>query len=551
MTTNHSLSVLFPPARRTAGFKKAIASRCTGSGWKLAALLCCLANPATAAVFDNFTYVDNGSTVTITDYPTNATGAVVIPQTILDPVTLQQDTVTGIGFEAFRDCTQITSVSIPSGVTSIGNSAFYNCTALAALSISPSVTGLGIGTYAFYNCLSLSSVSLPFGVATIGANAFYFCKGMTSLTIPTSVTSIGVGAFYSCTGLTTVALPSSITSIPSGVFYSCSGLTSVTIPSTVTSIGIEAFRYCSGLTSVTLPPNLLSLQNRAFANCRGLTSVTIPASVNSIGSDVFLICSALTSIAVAEDNSYYSSSPDGVLFNEAQTTLIAFPPGKGGGYSIPATVMSVGSKAFYTCEKLVGVTFPPGLMSIGTQAFSTCGLLRYANFTGDEPFISSNVFELAGPGFAVYYLGTIEYFTISVESGSPTWSVFEYPAFEMGADNTPESGWLLSKGLPANSAMLSDTDGDGVSLLLAYALNLDPIDNLTQKVPQPVFGVNQMSLNFYSGNSAITYRVKTSTDLVNWTEDGVALSAPDANQVRTATVAITGPAQYMRLEVNN
>lgn len=549
MTTNHTLSVPFPPARGTAGLNKTIHSQCTG--WKLAALFCCLATPAMAAQTGDFTYVDNGSTVTITDYPTSATGAVVIPQTIFDPLTLQEDTVTGIGFEAFRDCTQITSVSIPSGVTSIGNNAFYNCTGMTTVSISPAVTGLGIGTYAFYNCLSLNSISLPFGVASIGANAFYFCKGMTSVSIPTSVTSIGNGAFYSCTGLTTVAIPTSVISIPSGAFYSCSGLLSVTIPSTVTSIGIEAFRYCSGLTSVTLPPNLLSLQSRAFANCRGLTTISIPATVTSIGTDVFSICSALTSISVAEANTSYSSSPDGVLFNEAQTTLIAFPPGKGGGYSIPSTVMTVGNKAFFTCEKLVGVTFPPGLLSIGTQAFSTCGSLRYANFTGDEPFISSNVFELAGPGFAVYYLSTIENFTISTESGGPTWSVFEYPAFEMGADSTPASTWLLSKGVPANSAMLSDVDGDGVSLLMAYALNLDPLENLTLKVPQPVFGANQMSMNFYSGNSAITYRVKTSTDLVDWTESGVTLSAPDVNQIKTATVTTSGPGRYMRLEVSN
>jgi BspA type Leucine rich repeat region (6 copies) len=548
MTTKHSLSVPFPPACGTAGFKKTISSQCPG--WKLAAILCCLANPLMAAELGDFTYVDNGNTVTITDYPTSATGAVVIPQTILDPVTLLEDTVTGIGFEAFRDCTQITSVSIPSGVTSIGNNAFYNCVGLATVSISPAVTGLNIGTYAFYNCLSLNSISLPFGVASIGANAFYFCKGMASVSIPTSVTSIGIGAFYSCTSLTSLVLPSSISSIPSGAFYSCSGLTAVSIPSSVTSIGIEAFRYCSALTSVTLPPNLLALQNRAFANCRGLKTITIPATVNSIGTDVFSICSALESISVAEANTSYSSSPDGVLFNEAQTNLIAFPPGKGGGYSIPATVMTIGNKAFFTCEKLVGVTFPPGLLSIGTQAFSTCGSLRYANFTGDEPFISSNVFELAGPGFAVYYLSTIENFTISVESGAPTWSVFEYPAFEMGADNTPLSGWLLSKGVPANSAASSDTDGDGVSLLMAYALNLDPLENLSSKVPQPVFGTNQMSLNFYSGNNAITYRVRTSTDLVDWTEDGVTLSAPDVNQIKTATVATSGPGRYMRLEVS-
>ncbi|MES2658619.1 MAG: leucine-rich repeat domain-containing protein [Verrucomicrobiota bacterium] len=505
----------------------------------------CMANLAAGEQSGNFTYVDNGSTVTITDYPTNATGVVDIPQSILDPVTLLQDPVVGIGFEAFRDCIQITGVSIPSGVTSIGNNAFYNCAGLTNVSISPGVIGLSIGTYAFYNCQALTGMSLPSGVTTIRANAFYFCRGMTSVTIPASVTTIEAGAFYSCSGLTSVVVPSGITSIAGGVFYSCSGLTSVTIPSTVTGIGLEAFRYCSGLTSVTLPPNLTTLGNRAFANCRGLTAITIPATVTSIGTDVFSICSALTSITVADANLHYSSSPDGVLFNEAQTTLIAFPAGKGGGYSIPATVTSIGSKAFFTCEKLVGVTLPVDLFSIGTQAFSTCGSLRYANFTGNAPDIISNVFELAAPGFAVYYLSTAQDFT------TPTWSIFEYPAFEMGANGTPGSNWLLSKGLPANSAMLSDSDGDGVNLLMAYALNLDPFANLTKKVPQPVFGTGQMSLSYFAGNNAVTYSVKTSTDMVDWTETGVSLSAPDTSQMRTATVVAPGGNRFMRLEVSH
>lgn len=320
----------------------------------------------------------------------------------------------------------------------------------------------------------------------------------------------------------------------------------MTIPSTVTSIGIDGFRYCSGLVSVALPPNLGSLGNRAFANCRGLNSISIPASVLSIGSDVFYICSSLTSISVADANPNYSSSPDGVLFNKGKSTLIAYPAGKSGGYSVPAGVTSIGAKAFHTCERLVGVTFPEFFGSIGIDAFTSCSSLKYANFKGDAPTVSSNIFQFAASGFTVYYFDTATEFT------TPTWTLFDYPAFSMGSGGTliPEANWLLEQGLPANTDIQSDSNGDGVKLLMARALNLDPHRNLSGEMPRPVVAGSQMSLSFYAAAAGITYRVKTSENLTDWTTE-VPYSEPDANQISTATVNISGPARYMRLEVSN
>lgn len=543
MNTEQSSSVQFPPTCGTAGIRTIFLG--WSSGWILAAAIFCLTNVVDAEQSGEFTYVDNGDTVTITDYPEGATGSVVIPATILDPVTMLDDPVTGIGFEAFRDCSQITSVSIPAGVKTIGNNAFYSCSSLANLSISAGVTEMTIGNYAFYNCISLSSASLPQGVTAIGSNAFFFCNGMASVTIPSSVTSIGVGAFYSCSKLTEVTIPASIKSIPSAAFYSCSGLTTVNIPSTVTSFGFEAFRYCSSLTSITLPPNLTSLGTRSFAYCRGLTSISIPASVITIGTEAFLICSSLDSISVDATNANYSSSPEGVLFNKSQSTLIAFPAGKGGGYSIPSSVTSFGSKAFFNCDKLIGVTFPSGLLSIGQQAFSTCSKLRYANFLGNAPSVSFGAFELAAPGFSVYYLSSSSGFT------TPYWSPYNYPAVEMGANESPTSAWLLSKGFPANFSINSDLNGDGVSLLMARALNMDPFQNLSGEMPKPVFSGGQMDLSFYAGAAGISYVVEISCDMVHWSSEGVTLSAPDVDQMRTASADQSGPCLFMRLAASN
>ena len=51
---------------------------------------------------------------------------------------------------------------------------------------------------AFRNCSNLVSVSIPNTVISISDEAFYNCKDLTSVTIPNSVTSIHLSAFYHC-----------------------------------------------------------------------------------------------------------------------------------------------------------------------------------------------------------------------------------------------------------------------------------------------------------------------------------------------------------------
>ena len=57
--------------------------------------------------------------------------------------------------------------------------------------------------------------------------------------------------------------------------------------------------------------------------------------------------------------------------------------------------------------------------------------------------------------------------------------------------------WLVSHGFPANANLQADPNGDGVGLLIAYALNLDPNQNLRGSLPRPVTTANQMGLTFY------------------------------------------------------
>ena len=107
-----------------------------------------------------------------------------------------------------------------------------------------------IGEYAFKDCSRLTSLTLPVGITSIGYDAFAYCSGLTSLTLPAGITSIGEYAFSGCSGLTSLNLPAGITSIDKYAFSGCSRLTSLTLPAGITSIGEFAFSYCSGLTSI-------------------------------------------------------------------------------------------------------------------------------------------------------------------------------------------------------------------------------------------------------------------------------------------------------------
>jgi len=61
------------------------------------------------------------------------------------------------------------------------------------------------------------------------------------------------------------------------------------------------------------------------------------------------------------------------VYNTAKTTLVAYPAGKTGStFTIPDSVISIGSGAFGGCSNLTNITIPDTVNSIGGNAFDTC-----------------------------------------------------------------------------------------------------------------------------------------------------------------------------------
>ena len=130
-----------------------------------------------------------------------------------------------------------------------------------------------LGTCAFTNCTNLTSVSLPTGLQELGASVFKDCSKLTSVTIPSGVTSVSGDLFYGCTALQTVSLPDSLTVFGGCTFMNCTSLTSVRLPASARAVNWQMFKNCTKLTTVTIPRAISVIDANAFNGCTALKTV--------------------------------------------------------------------------------------------------------------------------------------------------------------------------------------------------------------------------------------------------------------------------------------
>jgi len=198
------------------------------------------------------------------------------------------NSVTSIGIDAFYNTPWYNNQ--PDGLVYAGKVAYkYKETMPSNTSIVLEEGTSGIAGSAFRGCSGLKSITIPSSVTTIGPGAFYGCTGLTSITIPSSVTKIGSSAFYGTAWYDNQ---------PDGMVYAGKVAYSYkgTMPANIvleegtSGIADYAFRDCSGFTSITIPEGVTSIGSFAFSGCTGLTNITIPSSVTSIGKYAFYEC---------------------------------------------------------------------------------------------------------------------------------------------------------------------------------------------------------------------------------------------------------------------
>jgi len=222
--------------------------------------------------------------------------------------------------------------------------------------------------------------------------------------------------------------------------------------------------------------------------------------------------------------------------------IMDYPTDETGTVKIPdqidgLPVTSIAENAFAGCTGLTGVTIPATVTTIGASAFAGCSALSSATFLGDAPTLGANAFSGTALGFEIFYLeGSTGYTT-------PTWN--GYPTSPASEFDIYFSAWLSDHGLPADSLPNQDLNGDGVELIMAYALNLDPNENLAGRTPMTVLDAGTLNLSYYAASPGVTYTAKTSTDLLFWTTNGVTLSGTSEN--RRASVDRNSTLRFLRL----
>ena len=193
--------------------------------------------------------------------------------------------VTGIGTCTDRDLV-IPSMYNGLPVTKVGEKAFKNCTSLTSVTIPNSITFMGM--WSFQDCFVLHDVyymgdivgwlNIQFNYAANplcnGANLYFNGELVTEIEIPDTITNIRANAFERCRSLISIIIGDSVTSIGYEAFFNCNSLTSVTIGDSVTSISIESFVGCYSLTSVTF-------ENIEGWWCAGSSSETSGTSLSS------------------------------------------------------------------------------------------------------------------------------------------------------------------------------------------------------------------------------------------------------------------------------
>ena len=246
-------------------------------------------------------------------------------------------------------------------VTSIDSAAFLSS---ECNTVTLPATIIAIGAQAFHKCW-INEINLSEGLRTIGAQAFSENSSLHKINIPSSVQSVGADAFVHCPSLPVI----------DSIRYADSYLievvgkneTAYTIQPGTRWIAHGAFQYCYHFNSIEVPEGVEKIEHQAFEGIE-LQHVSLPASLTEMEECVFAFNDHLVAIDVDPANPNFLTI-DGALFTKDTATLLCYPGGLTGAYTVPQGTKTIGEYSFEGHTNVTSVRFPSGVTTIGQSAF--------------------------------------------------------------------------------------------------------------------------------------------------------------------------------------
>ncbi len=312
------------------------------------------------------------------------------------------NTVTQIGDYAFAG-SQVTGVTLHSGVTSIGVGAFQNSaleridfngaelreipdyafegTKLPSIVLPNSVTT--IGAYAFANS-ALSTLKAD-GVESLGDCAFAGCKALRGdrtetgkYVLTVKATTLGDRVFDGCDSLINVEF-GSVKKMGRYTFNGAKSLWSASFGEETSSIGTYTFAN-TNVVNVSLGNTLKTIGEGVFYGCKSITEITIPDTVTKIGAQAFLGCVKLKSVNGIENVNVFGVQ---AFYESGLTSLNLAGAKEIGAYAFASTNKSMKYTQIYMPNvEIIGnfaflnggeseVTLPASLVSLGYGVFAS------------------------------------------------------------------------------------------------------------------------------------------------------------------------------------
>ncbi|MBQ8163200.1 MAG: leucine-rich repeat protein [Clostridia bacterium] len=423
------------------------------------------------------------------------------------------DKLTRISEGAFFGCTSLEYLTLPEALTTVEKNAFAN-SGLKKLTLSENVSTIGLGALA--GCSSLTELSVYFNEEY---SALGYLFGGLGITVPESLRTVTVGgatvltsgAFNSCAYLEEIYLLDGVVSVEAYAFKDCKNLRYVEFPETLSDLHPKAFdgsyklmevycpnaymqeaiqaacehilslgttekaptvtttdgykfaQYADGwylvgypVASVISVPSsfeygtekisAFAIPNNLFRDNSSIKTVILPASVTSIGTRAFYNCRSLESVEINEKSTITE------IRNETFGASSSLKSVK-----FPNTVKAIGSYAFVGCSNLKTVSSSTSLETIGEGAFQSCSSLEKIELYSRVSSIGTNAFYKCSKLYDVYNYSTLELtagdtsngyaarYAVKVHSSSSSNASKEVEISGIGVFRNAGTEWLLVK----------------------------------------------------------------------------------------------------------